>query len=247
LNAQQTAQAIFDLYTTLGDLPTNDLPIGIYRVNNPELPQCTYLILLSGTQFNWNQANNLITDIYSSPGLLNEYFVDIEDAIYQYIPTGATLIIAGHSLGGMEAQNIAANPRIRTIYHVARVITYGSPQTVTDVPPTSYQRFATHPDPVPLLALKTFTGAPHFCWLLNPNERKQESEMLYGQYLAHLSYPQLPELVYFDALGNPRAGSDRHISPCTGREDEPLSGQTGWTELQLGGGRRLKAPGFLLP
>jgi hypothetical protein len=228
LNAQQTAQAIFDQYETY---PNN--PIGIYRVNNPEMPQCTFLILLSGTQFNWHQANNFITDITSSPGFLNEYFVDIEDVLYQFIPTGATLIIAGHSLGGMEAQNIAANESIRRIYHVDRVITFGSPQTVKDAPGTSYARFATRPDPVPLLALETFNSAPHFNWIENPDETKQALEgVIAGGLLgAHMSYKYLAGLVYFDALGNPNVGA----------------GQSGRTELQLGEGKHLAAPGFLLP
>jgi hypothetical protein len=223
-NAQKTAEAIFDQYSILGDLP-----IGIYRLNNPEMPECTYLVMLSGTQFIWHQANNVITDLMSSPGFLNEYFVDIVDAIYQYVPTGATLILAGHSLGGMEAQNVAADISIRRIYRVARVITFGAPLTVKDVAGTIYVRFATRPDPVPLLAIGTFTRVPHYYWLQNPNEREQALLGLLGGIEAHLSYPNLSNLYSFDALGNPRVGLSRG------------------TQLMLGSGVRLPAPGFLLP
>jgi hypothetical protein len=225
-NAQQLAAAIFEQYSKYPNCP-----IGIAQVTSPGGLRGTYLVLLSGTQFELHQSNNLWTDILSSPGLVNEYFAGIQDALYTYVPRNATLIIAGHSLGGMEAQNVAANATIRKFYRIARVITYGSPQTVQQVPPTKYVRFATQPDPVPLLALGTFTNGTQAYWIKNPNQSRDAWQGIVGAINAHLSYPTLAGLAYFDALGNLCGGA----------------GARGCIQLGLGPDRHVDAPGLVLP
>jgi hypothetical protein len=222
-NAQQLARAIFAHYKS--DKNPAAEPIGIYRVINQ--PRCTYLVLLAGTEFHVHQANNFFTDVLSSPALRNEYFVDIEDAIYSNVPAGARLIFAGHSLGGMESQNVAADEQIRRLYHPIRIVTFGSPKTIDDQ--CQVVRFATEPDVVPWLAVGSWTGGfLGFTWIYNPKQVMESAAGLIGAILAHLSYPDLTDLSHYDATGR-RSGSPQ------------------WTNLTLAKGVSVPAPGFLLP
>lgn len=187
VDARALAAAVFAQY--------NGTPIRISRLTNTDLPECSYLVLLAGTEFKFGQSNNLFTDLLSSPGLLNEYFVAIENALYSAIPSGASLILAGHSLGGMEAQNIAANARVRGIYNILEVITFGSPKTVEDAPGVRYVRFMTAMDPVPALAVFGFVSPPYYILLRTPPGTLDGIS-------AHLAYPRSPDIGGYDALGN---------------------------------------------
>ena len=212
-NAQELAAAIFAHYKpfdwtfglfSFGGGENAAEPIGVYRVVNQ--PGCTYLVLLAGTEFHFHQANNFFTDILSSPGIRNEYFVDIRNAIRANVPPGSNVIIAGHSLGGMEAQNFASSFSMTLPYHCVRVITFGSPKTANESCPVV--RFATHPDPVPLLSFGSITGIISgrlpIIWIYNPEFDGAGGAI--GNVLqgigAHLSYPKLAGLAQYDALGN---------------------------------------------
>jgi hypothetical protein len=162
-DGRDVAKAIFDQYGT-------GRPIGVFRVNNVSMqtPKGTYLLLLAGTEFDIGRVNNLITDVLSSPGLINEYANDIRHAVNKHIPIGATIIIAGHSLGGMEAQNLIG---FLGEDRPVRVITFGSPKTVMDtLPPDDYARFASAYDLVPRLALAGWISPPSYETVRNPGE-----------------------------------------------------------------------------
>lgn len=218
-NASQLAAAVFAQY--------NGKPIRIARLLNSDLPDCTFLVLLAGTEFKFGQSNNLFTDTLSTWGNLNEFFVDITDALYTAVPSRANVIIVGHSLGGMEAQNVAANPQVQSIYKVIEVITFGSPKTVEDVQGVRYVRFMIAMDPVPALAMKGYFSPPNYILLRDPPDVQKMTFSPTSFFLlgitAHNSYPRSPDLPQYDALGN--RGGNR--------------------QLQLGDSDEFTAPGFL--
>ena len=86
-----------------------------------------HLVGSSGTEDVSNQSTGWITNLKSgfeqnNPGLRNA-----KDAILRTVPAGSNLVLAGHSQGGMIAQQLAADPDIKRRYHVISTTTFGSP------------------------------------------------------------------------------------------------------------------------
>lgn len=86
-----------------------------------------YLITLSGTEFVENQSTGYITDLLSGFNLDNAYYRNVISVITNNIPTGSNLVLAGHSLGGMICQQVAANSTVKANYNVLNTVTFGSP------------------------------------------------------------------------------------------------------------------------
>lgn len=162
--SRDMAQVIFGLYQKLH-------PIGIARVwtrssageINRAAPIC--LVVLSGTEPTvFAQATTLPEDMRAA--ILNteddDFFYAIMLALGSavqkgYCDRGARLVFAGHSLGGMEAQNVAAALiRQNANFYVSNVITFGSPLTATLPGQVNIQRFTTIGDPIPYTT--HFTG-----------------------------------------------------------------------------------------
>jgi len=137
-------------------------PIAIYRVSN--LPQPTYLIALQGLEHGvvgdddaaqaWLSGARgpqfaLAYNILKLTRGEDKYRAAILDAV-QGLPRGANLILAGHSAGGIEAQNLV--PEIsRRGFRVNRVITYGSPVTADKMASTQYTYVKSLGDPIAFL------------------------------------------------------------------------------------------------
>jgi hypothetical protein len=149
-NMSDLAQMINTQYGT-------SLPIGITMLANG-----TILVTLAGTEFSkWNQSNNGIAAGESGLGIANNaYEKDVMNAITSYmlehhLQPGTNVVIAGHSLGGMVAQEIAA-ANGSTNFHVSDVVTFGSPQVGPPVTGVQYQEYFSQHDLVPLLS--TYEG-----------------------------------------------------------------------------------------
>lgn len=68
------------------------------------------------------------------------------------IPPGEPVLIAGHSQGGMVAASLAADPKVRTRFHITHVLTVGSPVAEFPVPADVQVLSVEHTDdPVPRL------------------------------------------------------------------------------------------------
>ncbi len=86
-----------------------------------------YLVMLSGTELISGQATGIFTDLQVGFEADNEYTKSIVSAITEYVPENSNLIVSGHSLGGMVAQQISGNKTIKNNYNILNVITFGSP------------------------------------------------------------------------------------------------------------------------
>jgi hypothetical protein len=163
--ALRLAQIIFSFYQ-------QQHPIGITRAwrwtsdgfIDRTHAQC--LLLLSGTEpIVLPQATTLPEDMMAalddSPD--DEFHQAILRALKtavakNYCDPDARLIIAGHSLGGMEAQNIAGDLlRSRSGLGVSNIITFGSPLTTRLPGYISIRRFTTIGDPIPYTTYFTNT------------------------------------------------------------------------------------------
>ncbi|MCR4790192.1 MAG: hypothetical protein K5839_03845 [Treponemataceae bacterium] len=97
------------------------------KLKNGRTNKAVYLVGLSGTEFVDGQATGLITDLLSGFCLDNDYVKAIITAITENVPAGSNLVLTGHSLGGMVAQQVAANSTIKDNYNVLNTLTFGSP------------------------------------------------------------------------------------------------------------------------
>ncbi len=116
-------------------------------------------------------------------------------------PLGASLLLLGHSLGGMEAQLLV--PQLQNKgYHVAEVVTFGSPETDLPVAGVTYDRFAAIGDPVPsaspLGLVLAAEGHPEQIWI--PVSPADSTPLIIGP---HTSYDHDSALANYDALGHP--------------------------------------------
>ncbi len=155
--ALDVARCIFSFYNT-------GYPIAIAKRLDVTVPSC--VVLLSGTEpLNFAQATTLPEDITSA---LNQpekdlFALSLLDAIFTLRNSGACrqarLVFAGHSLGGMEAQNAVAYllKQPPTGLSIGEIITFGSPATadLSKAPPP--RRFTTIGDPIPYTTV--FTGS----------------------------------------------------------------------------------------
>jgi hypothetical protein len=87
-----------------------------------------YVIALSGTEtIVENQTTTVKEDLLSGFELSNEYVKNVRKAIIDKVPEGSNIFLAGHSLGGMVAQQTAADREIKSKYNILNTVTFGSP------------------------------------------------------------------------------------------------------------------------
>lgn len=117
-----------------------------------------YVITLSGTELVFNQSTEVLTDLFSGFDLDNAYYSNVVRVILQNIPRGSNLILAGHSLGGMIAQQVAADSTIKARYNVLNTVTFGSPLLSVGSREGTVRRLGDVSDVVPYLSGRLFTN-----------------------------------------------------------------------------------------
>ena len=118
-----------------------------------------YLVTLSGTELVFNQSTEALTDLFSGFNLRNAYYDNVVRVISANVPKGSNLVLAGHSLGGMIAQQVAGDSTIKKNYNILNTVTFGSPLLSDGSREGTVKRLGDVSDIVPLLSVRT---------LLNP-------------------------------------------------------------------------------
>lgn len=200
-NAQNLAAHVFNGYS--------GAPIQIAQVRN--LPR-TYLVMLSGTELlNLGQATNIPDDIAAENNSGGAYYAAISRAIRHNIPRGARVILAGHSLGGMEAENIVDDPRLNRNYRFTDVITFGSPKTkARQDPRVTYTAFDLNGDPV-IKQFSFYQWQPPASVYILPNPWMNDLSSVGG----HNNYQDDTLLNQFDSLGRLHGRVEMRIGPIT--------------------------------
>ena len=118
-----------------------------------------YLVALNGTSFPWvnaeGQPTGLNTDVRSGLNGNNRYLEAVVKQIQATVPPGSNLVIAGYSLGGMVAQQVAANPAIKRDYDVLNTVTFGAPPTGNNRQEGTVHRLIDWNDPVTVLSAES--------------------------------------------------------------------------------------------
>ncbi len=147
-NAEQLAYMVMNL--------PDSQPILIMQIGAGE-----YLVLMRGTTggkdegTNWGSA---VESMFGNSSYQNSVVAALKNA---NLPKDAILHFAGHSQGGMIAQNLAVDPRVTGQYKVETVTMFGSPDTMARAnPDVRYVGFEAPLDIVPNLDLLVRASLP---------------------------------------------------------------------------------------
>jgi hypothetical protein len=122
-----------------------------------EINDDVYVVGLSGTDMlKMNSTTFVVTDLLSGFEQDNLYVRNIKKVMLQNIPEGSKIVISGHSLGGMVAQQVAADKEIKDKYEIVNVVTFGSPLLEGANREGQVQRLGDVSDVVPILSVNTF-------------------------------------------------------------------------------------------
>lgn len=150
--AAELAQFVFAGYNAGAHGPVSITPATLRQGNTSRQ---VHLVGISGTEAVENQSTGWLTNLKSgfqqnNPGLRNA-----RQAILDTVPAGADLVLAGHSQGGMIAQQLAADPAIKARYNVINTVAFGSPLISAGQREGEVHRIAAAGDPVPRASLQS--------------------------------------------------------------------------------------------
>lgn len=117
-----------------------------------------YLITLTGLEVPTitPQTTDVISVGQAGLELPNDFEKNVRKVMKANIPKGANVVFAGHSLGGMVAQQVAANASIQKRYNILNIVAYGSPVMFKGQIEGTMKRMGDVSDPVPYLSAETF-------------------------------------------------------------------------------------------
>lgn len=162
-----------------------------------------YLVAMRGTNQSRNPRDplSLNTCLQAFMGHLSNYLYAVKKAMLAEIPQGATVALVGHSLGGMIAQQLAADETVNATFHLLNALAIGSPFVPVKGRVCPLHRFADKADFIPWLGFSVKanlkTAKPVF-----------ESNGYLGKpVLAHTdSYRNAPSWMRYDPFGDPDGG-----------------------------------------
>lgn len=119
-----------------------------------------YLVTLTGLEVPTltPQTTDVVTTGQAGLELPNDFERNVRRAMKKAIPKGANVVLAGHSLGGMVAQQVAADAAMQKRYNILNIVTYGAPVMFDGKVEGTLKRMGDVNDPVPYLSANTFTN-----------------------------------------------------------------------------------------
>ena len=99
-----------------------------YGVNPSEV----WAIMLRGTNQSWdsNDVLSMPTCIKNAMGRPNNYLSAVKKSAIEQIPEGANVMLIGHSLGGMVAQQFIADEEMMSQFNLLNALAIGSPYVI---------------------------------------------------------------------------------------------------------------------
>ncbi len=138
-----------------------------------------YVVALSGTDTDTqNQTTGIWTDLLVGFEFDNKYIQNVKKAIFENVPLGSNILVTGHSLGGMVAQQVASDTAIKENYNVVNTVTFGSPLINGFKREGTVKRLGDVSDVVPYLSLSTFTNVIWQSAGLNKEDGNYGSDIL---------------------------------------------------------------------
>ena len=175
-------------------------PISITKgtLKNGSSSKTIWLVTLSGTEIALNQSTEVVTDLLSGFNLESAYYRNVVNTIVANVPKNANLIIAGHSLGGMIAQQVAANSTIKNRYNVLNTVCFGSPLLSAGSREGTVRRLGDVSDPVPYLSGSLFNNT---LWAIMGLNRENGGYGILGIHAHNLSYARTDVWGAYDVTG----------------------------------------------
>lgn len=163
-----------------------------------------YLVTLSGTELVLNQSTGVLTDLLSGFNLNNVYYSNVVNIIKANVPANANLVIAGHSLGGMIAQQVAGNSEIKARYNVLNTVCFGSPLLAAGTREGTVRRLGDVSDPVPYLSGSLFNNT---LWAILGLNREDGGYGIRGITAHNESYYRADLWAKYDVTGTKYGGA----------------------------------------
>lgn len=163
-----------------------------------------YLVTLSGTELVLNQSTGVLTDLLSGFNLNNVYYANVVNIIKANVPRNANLIIAGHSLGGMIAQQVAGNSDIKARYNILNTVCFGSPLLAAGTREGTVRRLGDVSDPVPYLSGSLFNNT---LWAIMGLNREDGGYGIRGITAHNQSYYRTDLWGRYDVTGTKYGGA----------------------------------------
>ena len=110
-----------------------------------------YLVAMRGTDRSFDKTDvlGLPVCVKSALSKQNIYYDLVKKKMLDEIPEGANVAIAGHSLGGMIAQQLAADADLNKKFNIINLMTIGSPFVKVTGRTCPLRRFADKADFIP--------------------------------------------------------------------------------------------------
>ena len=163
-----------------------------------------YLVTLSGTEIALNQSTGVLTDLLSGFNLQSAYYYNVVNTIKNNVPKNANLVLAGHSLGGMIAQQVAADSSIKANYNVLNTVCFGSPLLAAGFREGTVRRLGDVSDVVPYLSGNLFVTPIRAILGLN---REDGGYHLLPIHAHNLSYGRVDVWGSYDVTGTKYGGA----------------------------------------
>lgn len=166
--------------------------------------RAVYLITLSGTESVSNQSTGYVTDALAGFNLSNPYVRNCVNVISTRIPKNSNLVLAGHSLGGMVAQQVAADSTIKNNYNVLNTVTFGSPLLAAGTREGDVKRLGDTSDVIPYASGSLINNA---AWAIAGLNR-EDGGYGWNAFDAHTkSYTRTDVWGKYDAVGQKYGGA----------------------------------------